>query len=173
MGWGKKKTGPCGTPRMRSLMAKMPLPIATLWAQLPKRTSDLFTELSQAPPANTCCKWSSCGPWWTVMNATRSNLISPPYKRKARAFSSMDKKKPLLKTTKLCFSSKSQPGASQPAGQGDGGLMSMRGLPDTAVAAEKRPASWAMLLEDLNAVRPHSTLLFIQTPGRSLGRDVG
>lgn len=130
-----------------------------------------FRPLYRIVPGSSChsaAPASSVWPWWTVMNATGSNLASPPYKRKARAFSSMDKKKPLLKRTKLCFSSKSQPGASQPAGQEDRGLTSMRGLPDTPMATEKCPASWAMLLEDLDATMSHSVFLFIQTPGRSL-----
>lgn len=70
------------------------------------------------------------------MKASGSNLTSPVCERKAQAFSSMGKKKPLLNMTKLWFS-KSQPGALQPAGQGDGGLMNTRGLADTPVAAEK------------------------------------
>lgn len=139
MGWDKTKTEPCGTPLVRSLMAKMPFTIAALWVQLPKRTSDLFTELSRAPRANVCLQWNSCGPWWTVMKSSGSNLTFPVCERKAWAFSSMGKKKPLLNMTKLCFP-KSQPGALQPARQGDRGLMSRRGLADTPAAAEKWPA---------------------------------
>jgi len=82
----------------------------------------------------------------------------------------MDKTKPLLKVTKLP-SSKSQPGASQPFVQGDRVLMSMRGLPGTLMAAEKSPASWATLLEDLGAVGTCSAFLFTQKPERSL--DMG
>lgn len=130
-----------------------------------------FSPLYKIVPGSSChsvASASSAWPWWTVMNATASNLTSPLYKRKARAFSPMDKKKPLLKTTKLCFSSKSQPGASQPAEQGVRGLTSVRGLPDTPMAAEKCSASWAMLLGDRGAMGTHSVSLFIQMPGRSL-----
>lgn len=130
-----------------------------------------FSPLYGIVPGSSChsvASASSVWPWWTVMNATGSNLPSPPYKRMARAFSPMDKKKPLLKMTKLCFSSKSQPGASQPIEKGVRGLTSVRGLPDTPMAAEKCSASWAMLLGDLGAMGTHSVSLFIQTPGRSL-----
>jgi len=41
--------------------SKMPFPIAALWVQLPKRTSDLFTELSWASPATVWHLPPVCG----------------------------------------------------------------------------------------------------------------
>lgn len=34
--------------------ANLPLPITVLWLKLPKWSSDLFKEMSWAPPAKTC-----------------------------------------------------------------------------------------------------------------------
>lgn len=131
----RRKQTPMGLHPWGVWWQKWHFPITALWVLLPKRTSDVFTELFWAPPANTRLQWSSCGPWWMVMNATGSNLTSP-YKRKSQAFSSVDKKKPLLKVTKLF--SKSHPGASsQPAGQVDRALMSIRGSPDTPLWLQK------------------------------------